>query len=186
MLSMRRIAAYLIDLAIVGVYIGLLVAVGLLIIHMGRHAPVVDSNVRRALAQLGASLVLTLPTTFWLAVWEYRAHATPGKRVMGLTVVTNNGSALSFRQALLRSSVKVLIPWELAHAAVWRLVTIHGPGPDVTTYVLLGFAYLIVLADIVLLFSPARRLLHDRMARTLVRDAAMKLPHDRRAVRLGS
>jgi uncharacterized RDD family membrane protein YckC len=165
---LKRIIAYIIDMCVVGVYIGLLAVVGLSIIHWRHHFPVVNDNFKRAMAQLGAFFVLTLPTTIWLAVWEYRVQKTPGKRFVSLRVVTHSGKPLSLRQAFLRSVIKVMVPWELAHAGVWRMVTLHGTGPDIATSVFLSFSYLIVLINVILLFLPSRRLLHDRVARTIV------------------
>jgi uncharacterized RDD family membrane protein YckC len=120
------------------------------------------------LAELGAFFVLTLPTTLWLTVWEYRVQATPGKRLMGLKVASYDGTSLSLRQAFLRSVVKVMLPWELAHAAVWRFVTIHATGADVAAYLFLICSYVIVLLNVVLLFLPSKRLLYDWLAGTIV------------------
>ncbi|QQE80620.1 RDD family protein [Alicyclobacillus sp. SO9] len=169
MTPLKRIIAYIIDMCVVGVYIGLLAIVGLSIVHLGHHDTVVNSSFERAMAQLGAFFVLTLPVTVWLAAWEYGAQVTPGKRLMGLKVVTYDGRQLTLRQAFLRSVIKVTPPWELAHAAVWRLVTIHGTGPDIVTYLFLSCSYFIILLNVVLLFLPTSRLLHDRLARTIVR-----------------
>jgi uncharacterized RDD family membrane protein YckC len=115
---LKRIIAYIIDMCVVGVYIGLLAIVGLSIVHLGVHDPVVNNSFERAMAQLGALFVLTLPATVWLAAWEYRTQVTPGKRLMGLKVATYDGKQLTLRQAFLRSIIKVTLPWELVSRAV--------------------------------------------------------------------
>lgn len=138
------------------------------IVRLEHHALVVNNGFERAIAQPGAFFVLTLPATVWWATWEYRVQVTPGKRLVGLKVVSYNEKQLTLRHAFLRSVIKVTLPWEVAHAAAWRLVTIHGTGPDIVSYVFLSCSYLIILINVVLLFLPTSRLLHDRIARTIV------------------
>ncbi len=115
-------------------------------------------------------LVLTVPVTLWLAWWEATRHATPGKRVFGLQVVGDDdvgGRGVSLRQAVLRSAVKVTLPWELGHAALWQTWDRRVTGLAAALFVL---AYVVVGMQFVLLFRGGRPI-HDRLARTVVRSA---------------
>jgi hypothetical protein len=61
-------------------------------------------------------LVLTVPVTVWLAGWEASpGGATPGKRLLGLRVLTSSGDRPSWPRSLLRTALKFTLPWELAH-----------------------------------------------------------------------
>jgi uncharacterized RDD family membrane protein YckC len=125
----RRLAAGAVDYGIVAAYLAVLTLVGAL----GRAAGLLPSQITtpggRILAQLVVIAVLTLPVTFWFAWWEAAPRgATPGKRLGGLRVSRLNGDGLTLRRSLLRSAVKIAVPWELAHTGVWN--SLAWPGPD--------------------------------------------------------
>ena len=124
----------------------------------------------RLVAQALIMLVLTVPVTLWLAWWEAARHATPGKRVFGLRVVGNDDDGErgpSFRRAVLRSAVKVTLPWELGHAALWQTWDRQLTGLPLALLVLV---YVVVGMQVLLLFRGGRPL-HDRLAHTVVRSA---------------
>lgn len=64
----------------------------------------------RIVAQLAGFLVLTVPVSAWFAGWEAgRGGATPGKRLLGLRVLTSGGR-LAWSRSLLRTGLKVTLP----------------------------------------------------------------------------
>jgi uncharacterized RDD family membrane protein YckC len=66
-------------------------------------------------------LTLTVPAILYFALCESAPwRATPGKRLLGLRVHAADGGRLSLGRALLRAAVR-LLPWELAHFALWRI-----------------------------------------------------------------
>jgi hypothetical protein len=73
---------------------------------------------------------------------------------------------LSYHRALIRSAVKVALPWELAHAGLWQP---WGRDVSVLGSVLIALAYVVAGAQLVLLCRG--RPIHDRLARTIVRSA---------------
>jgi uncharacterized RDD family membrane protein YckC len=140
---------------------------------LGRAGGVLPTEVTTPAARVAAQLVgiavLTLPVTLWFAGWEASpGGATPGKRVLGLRVVTTSGERLGWSRSLLRTALKFTVPWELAHTAVWNLLTWPGDGGSVVDMVLLGVANAIIVVDLVSLFVGTRRTPYDRIAGTLV------------------
>lgn len=88
---------------------------------------------------------------------------------MGLRVEGDDAGDddLSYHRALIRSAVKVALPWELAHAGLWQL---WGRDVSVLGSVLIALAYVVAGAQLVLLCRGGRPI-HDRLARTIVRSA---------------
>jgi uncharacterized RDD family membrane protein YckC len=164
----RRVAAFAVDYGVILVYLGLLVLVGVL----GRAAGVLPTEVTtpagRVAAQLAGFAVLTLPVSLWFAGWEATQGATPGKRVLGLRVVTTGGRRLGWPRSLLRTALKFTLPWELAHTAVWNLLAWPGDGGSAVDAVLLGVANAVIVVDLVSLFVGTRRTPYDRIAGTVV------------------
>jgi uncharacterized RDD family membrane protein YckC len=122
-------------------------------------------------AQLASIGLLTMPVTLWLAWWEAAPRgATPGKRLLGLHVAAANGGAVSRGRSLLRSVLKVALPWELAHTAVWRMLVWPGDPQDRASLVLLLLANGIGVVYLAALFVAGGRTPYDRIAGTVVRD----------------
>jgi uncharacterized RDD family membrane protein YckC len=166
----RRLAAGVVDNGIVAAYLGLLTLAGALL----RAADLVPADLTtpgaRVLAQLIAMAVLTLPVTLWFAWWEAAPRgATPGKRLLGLQVSRLDGGGVSWSGSLLRSALKIAVPWELAHTGVWNSLT--WPGPDAPVNVLLfTVANGLLVLNVVMLFLGGRRPPYDRLAGTVVRE----------------
>ena len=123
----RRIAAFSVDYGFIFAYLGLLTLVGML----GRIVVTPPTDIAtpagRVVAQLGIFAVLTVPVTVWFAGWEATAGgATPGKRLLGLRVLTTSGDRLAWPRSLVRTALKFTIPWELAHTAVWNMLVWPG------------------------------------------------------------
>lgn len=114
----RRIAAFVIDVAIPAMVAVAVIAIGTAVgvgggfqelTDLGRDMAAERSSEWGAL-QVLAVLSLGLAWLWWivgLAVSEWRHGRTPGKALMGLRVVTEEGIALSFGQAVVRNLTRV-------------------------------------------------------------------------------
>jgi uncharacterized RDD family membrane protein YckC len=162
----RRIAATAIDYAIVAGYVCVLLAIGLLLLAAG-WLPGVSGSGGRLGAQVVTSAVLSAPVTLWLASQEARRGATIGKRRLGLTVVTRRGGRPGWWRSLGRAVLKVFLPWELAHTAIWDLA-LRPDGGDVLDMAMLAAVYAIVIGYLVSLWVGAGRTPYDRLTGTTV------------------
>jgi hypothetical protein len=71
--------------------------------------------------------------------------------------------------SLLRSAVKIAVPWELAHTGVWNSLAWPGPEAPVNV-VLFSVANGLLVVYVVMLFVGARRPPYDRLAGSIVSD----------------
>ena len=94
--------------------------------------------------------------------------ATPGKRLLGLRVLTIGGDRLAWPRSLLRTTLKFALPWELAHTAVWNLLVWPGDRSAAVDTVLLSVANAVIAVDVLSLFVGSRRAPYDRIAGTSV------------------
>jgi uncharacterized RDD family membrane protein YckC len=164
----RRLAAGGVDYAIVAAYLALLALAGALLRAAGPLAGPITTPGGRVLGQLVAFAVLTLPVTLWFAWWEAAPRqATPGKRLLGLRVSRLGGGGLSWSRSLLRSAVRIAVPWELAHTAVWNTLVWPGPEAPLNTALFIVANALLAL-NVVMLFLGSRRPPYDRLAGTIV------------------
>ncbi|GAA2760275.1 RDD family protein [Actinopolymorpha rutila] len=161
----RRVAATALDYAVILGYVGILVGVGFTARALG-VAPEVSGVSGRVLAQLAASLLLSVPVTTWLAVQEARRGATVGKRMLAVEVRRTPDGRVGFPRAAARNALKVLLPWELAHTAIWDLTL--RIGSPVVDAVLLGAVYVLAAAYVVGVFWRSGRTPYDRLAGTTV------------------
>jgi uncharacterized RDD family membrane protein YckC len=163
MLLLRRVVAYMID--IIGLFV-LLAPLGQAVLWLVGTTP-----------RSGPAMAQTILWNFSLPVWLYfiisdasAPGATIGKRLLGITVVRMDGTRLRWRQALLRTTVK-LLPWELVHLAAFALST------DLTRFrpaQMVGVALANLLIVVYLLragYSRGQRSVHDDVAGTVVRSA---------------
>lgn len=120
-----------------------------------------------ALTDVVAFTLSVLPVGVYLSVTEGGArHATWGKRWTRLRVVTAAGGPPGLGRAVIRNAVK-LLPWELAHLAVGRLIL--GVDQPMTIGITYALSVLITIVSIVMVArDPLRRALHDRAAGTRV------------------
>lgn len=117
----NRFLAFGVDYLFIALYLLLLVGVGSVIRLTPVGADFGALFAHPASAELTSFMLLVLPVLLYFTVLESsRRQATIGKRVLGLRVVTANGGQVGFLRALLRNALK-LIPWELAHACLWRI-----------------------------------------------------------------
>jgi uncharacterized RDD family membrane protein YckC len=167
---LRRIAAWLLDYALIAAYLIVLTAVSLGL----RLSPIqagFDSAMSQPLtAELLGFFLLTLPVVLYFALWEASPRrATLGKRALRLAVVVLNGSRLSMSRALLREAVRFL-PWELSHALIWRIaLSPHGGSIPWWVYAGFGVVYALVILFLVTLFIGSQhRTVYDRLAGSIV------------------
>jgi uncharacterized RDD family membrane protein YckC len=153
-LATRRFAASAIDYVLAGCWAGLL----FLAVAALPMAATVTTVTAGHLLSAGA---LTLPVTLALGLGEARG-GSPGKRVVGLRIVGSSGRGLSRPRALARTTLKVALPWELAHAAIWQLQV--GRSGAAVGLLLLGAVALPALATLAILRT--KRPWHDLLART--------------------
>ena len=166
----RRIGAFGLDYIPIAAYLAALTGVVALL----RLTPLA-TRLGRVYAdpyagQLAGTLAFDLPVMAYFTLFEASGwEATPGKRRLGLRVVTTTGDRVSLPQAAARTLLKFL-PWEIAHTSIW-----HTPGwpqhaqPTAANYV--GYALVYVLGTvyiITLLRSDKRQTLYDRLAHTRV------------------
>lgn len=163
----RRLLAFALDYIAMSVYLGLLVALSVVIAQTpagpGFRALFSDPNS----AELTAFLLLVAPVLLYFAVFESsRWQATWGKRVLGLRVVTTSNSPVAFLRALWRNVLK-LIPWELTHACLWRIPgwPLAPETPPLWISVGLALVWVIVAVYVVsLVLSRDGQTLYDRLA----------------------
>jgi uncharacterized RDD family membrane protein YckC len=160
-IALLRIVAWMIDCAVILVWVGVVAAVGvpLYLADMHRVADPLPLNI------VGA-LTLIVPATIVMAALEASSrHATFGKRVMRLHVAdAHNDAPLRFPRALARNALKIALPWLIAHAAVIELV--QSNGQSTLAIVLLSAAYVLPILYVAMLFAPAHRTAYDRISRT--------------------
>ncbi|MDN5860366.1 MAG: RDD family protein [Pseudonocardia sp.] len=158
-----RLGASLVDLAAIVVWLGLLTALGFVVRPLlpAAGAPPLPATDQIAFA------ATVLPTWIYLTVGEAGRHqAGPGKRAAGLRVVGAGGFRPSVGRIAVRNMVK-LVPWQLSHVAVARLIL--GIDDPITIGTAYGLAVLIVAVTVVMAVrDPAGRALHDRLAATRV------------------
>lgn len=163
----RRAAALALDYLVIAAWLVVVVGVGAL---ARSAAPDLAARVFSdpLAAEAVGFLLLTLPVGLYFALSEAsRSGATWGKRRMGITVAGPRGEPPSIGRSLLRTALK-LLPWELAHAIIWRFA-IPGSAPEalldaglVVVWVLIGANVVSVLRD------ASRRTLYDRLSGTRV------------------
>lgn len=101
----RRAAAHLVDLVLCYLAFGILIALVVFVsIGMGAASHAFDEALK-----LGAGLILVLvfiAQWVWFVVWEGLRGDTPGKRALGLRVVTVTGRPIGFTHAALRNVLR--------------------------------------------------------------------------------
>jgi uncharacterized RDD family membrane protein YckC len=124
--------------------------------------------------ELTGFLSVTLPVTLYFAVSEAsNRHATWGKRKLHLRVTDAAGAGVSGLRSMLRNVVKFL-PWELAHAAIWKMRFATQPETIMGT-ILLGLVWSLVIVNLIsLLVSRKHQTLYDWLAGTVVIEAGIE------------
>ena len=139
----RRVVASGVDYGSIILCLGVLSVLGVFSFAIGAVTTTVTTPTGRVLAQLVIFAVLfavlTVPVAVWLAGWEASpGGATPGKRLLGLRVLTVSGDRLTWPRSLLRTALKFTLPWELAHTAWWHVLLRSGDHGAVLDRLLLS------------------------------------------------
>ena len=160
--AISRFGASLRDLAVIGGGLGALTVVGALV----RSRIDLPQPSLRATDLLVAGATV-LPTAVYLAAGEAGPRqAAWGKRRAGLRVVAADGGRAGLGRIAVRTAVK-LLPWQLAHIAVARLI--RQVDSPVTIWTTDGASLLLAAASVTLAVrDPRGRALHDRVAGTRV------------------
>ena len=107
-----RAAATVCDYSLVGLWAGGVLAATLTLVEEPATPP-------PAAGQLLGLVTLTVPATLAQAAAEHRG-GTPGKRLLGLQTRSRDGDRLTKWRSIARTTMKVAVPWELAHAGIWQ------------------------------------------------------------------
>lgn len=162
---MARVRSWLGDWVVIGAWIGVLTAVGAVVVPRLDLPDVATASVRELLvADVVFTLVTVVPWWCYLSLTESSArHATLGKRWAGLVVADAAGGLAGTGAVWLRNLVKAA-PWQLAHLGVSRMIYELQLG--------LGAVFLVAsLALLAACAGPALtggRGLHDRAGGTRV------------------
>ena len=147
----KRLKAFAFDYLIICGYIVLLTTVTMAVVKIsGLLGTPLQWPENPILADLMAFIMLVLPVILYFTFQESSPkQSTWGKRKAGIRVVNADGGRLTWRQAFVRSLIK-MIPWQIAHTCLF-----HIPGwPFVVTLippaVTAGFILVYVLAGIYL------------------------------------
>jgi uncharacterized RDD family membrane protein YckC len=159
-LAMRRYAALVVDYVVILAYMGTL----RLVLFV---APQIRTWFNRpSTAHIAAFFLLTVPVSAYFVLLEASpSRATFGKRLTHIRVESFDGGTLTPGHSIVRTVVK-FIPWELSHAAIWRIRF----GVDHSTAVwLLVAAWGFVVATLVCVsLDRHQRAIHDFMAGSVV------------------
>lgn len=167
----QRSGAFLLDYLIIAAYLVLLIAisVGLGFGPLRSAFRVMFTDPNRS--EFSAFLLLVLPVVLYFALLECSSlQATWGKRKVGLRVIDTHGARLTFPRSFVRSLLKFL-PWELAHACLWRIpgwpLAPSTPSPVITAGLVL--VWVLVASYLVsMLVSQKHQALYDWIAGTFV------------------
>lgn len=170
-LSVRRLAAYWIDFAVLAL---LLVGPQLLVSTLTGGFPF-STLTEGYQIELWVLLTISLPVWAYFLLCERLAGRTLGKRLLKLSVRDVSGNRIGWDQAFLRTFVR-LLPWELTHIIIlfpepWFQVA----EPKNTALLYIPNA-MIILYVAVLVKNHGVRALHDLLANTRVHADSEALP----------
>jgi uncharacterized RDD family membrane protein YckC len=166
-----RTAAFLFDYLIIVAYIIVLIIVSVLLGSGPLRQQFQGLFANPNSGEITAFVVLVLPVILYFALCESSSwQATWGKRKMGLRVINAQGERLSFGRSFVRSLIKFL-PWELAHASIWRIpgwpLNPQTPPPIISAGLIL--VWVIVGAYLIsMLMSKKHQTLYDMVAGSYV------------------
>lgn len=120
--------------------------------------------------QLLGIFTLTIPVVTCFILWEKSPYrGTPGKRIAGLMVLSNDPSKRT-TGVILRNVIKFL-PWEIAHTGVHWLLYYNRIGVDIPSWVMVLLIVPQVMLFVYLLSIPLDkkgRSVYDRCSGTRV------------------
>jgi uncharacterized RDD family membrane protein YckC len=166
-----RFVAFLLDYLIIAAYIVVLIVVSVLLGFGPLQQTFQSLFANPNSGEISAFLLLVLPVILYFALFESSSwQATWGKRKVGLRVMNTYGERLSFGRSLVRSFIKFL-PWELAHACLWRIPgwPLNPQTPPLIISTGLVLVWVIVGAYVIsMLVSQKHQTLYDMIAGSYV------------------
>jgi uncharacterized RDD family membrane protein YckC len=166
-----RFVAFLLDYLIIAAYIVVLIVVSVLLGFGPLRQTFQSLFANPNSGEISAFLLLVLPVILYFALFESSSwQATWGKRKVGLRVMNTYGERLSFGRSLVRSFIKFL-PWELAHACLWRIPgwPLNPQTPPLIISTGLVLVWVIVGAYVIsMLVSQKHQTLYDMIAGSYV------------------
>ncbi|MFS0689921.1 RDD family protein [Sporosarcina sp. 179-K 8C2 HS] len=121
--------------------------------------------------ELWVLLTFSLPVWLYFILSEMYKQRTIGKKLLKLTISTDRETKISWKQALIRTAVK-LLPWELTHLIVlfpkpwWG---IEEPENFFHIFIPNG---LLVFYIVFFAWTKGTKGFHDQLARTRVKELA--------------
>lgn len=163
--------AFLFDYLIIAAYIIVLIIGSLLLGSGPLRQTFKELFANPNSSEISAFLLLVLPVILYFALFESSSwQATWGKRKLRLQVINTHGERLSVAQSLLRSLIKFL-PWELAHACLWRIpgwpYNPQTPPPIISVGLVMVWV-IVALYVISLLMSSKHQTLYDMIVGSCV------------------
>ncbi len=116
-------------------------------------------------AHASAFLLLTVSICAYFFLCEgSRPGATLGKRLLHIRVVNLSREPLGFRRSFIRTLLK-FTPWELSHAALWRIrFGVPLVAGSASFWLLAAGWGLVLLYGLTLIFDRRHRALYDLIA----------------------
>lgn len=166
-IAIRRIFAYLIDYAVIVMYIICLTLVSVYLVqsNLSPSAELTDKVRGHAIG----FITLTLPVWTYFTILEASGkNATLGKLALGLSVRSEGNGSPNFRAIALRNFIK-FVPWELAHASIWYVKgrPFLDEMPTLNLVICIS-ALFIAFIYVFMLFLGNGQTLYDRISRTVV------------------
>ncbi|VEF49773.1 RDD family [Bacillus freudenreichii] len=163
MLTVKRLAAYMIDFLILAtVLLGIQLFISL--VTDGWPFSRFRSGVQ---IEIWVLCTMSIPVWTYFITHEFRKQQTIGKKNLKLRVTRSDGGRLTLWQAWLRTLIK-LLPWEVTHIIVLVPVPWWEPGAEPNNFIYIPNA-LILIYIICLFVTTGRKGPQDLIAATLVK-----------------
>jgi uncharacterized RDD family membrane protein YckC len=164
--SWKRLVAWLIDWAVILVWVAVVAAIGVPLYLAG-----ITHFAGAIVLNIVSGLLIVVPVTVGFAIMEAGSRsATLGKRVMGLRVAHTRGTGrVGFSRSLFRNSLKIAVPWLIGHSAVFALI--QTGGRDGGAVALIIGSYVLPILYVASLFVKGGRTPYDRLSGTEVRQS---------------
>lgn len=161
----RRIDGFLIDYLIIAGY-GTFIVGTISVIFRPFIQPMFLSSA--VTAQLTGFFLITLPISLYFILCESSTwQGTIGKKKMGIQVVNNIGQRMNIWRSITRTAIK-LLPWEVAHFAIWRLM-LPSNFSEITLLIILSAVNLAIIIFLITPFTnKQRKNVYDWIAKTKV------------------
>ncbi len=162
-LFIKRLTAYWLDFVILAIF--LLGVQGLL--YLITNGFPFDHFVEGYQIELWVLLTISLPAWSYFIASELIKQKTLGKRLFKLVVTNKSGMKISFKQAFLRTCIK-LLPWELTHIIIFFPDPWWSQETPENLYLILIPNILLVIYILILFLSKGKLGLHDYFVQTRV------------------